>query len=65
MHKNDRETTAPNNQSPPPPPGVCIDWQEEKKQLPPINGDEDQFRRVWEEIDSLAYTYIWHLLVSF
>ncbi len=45
-------------------PGVCIPWEEKVKQLPPITGDEKLVRKVWEDVDSMAYTYIWHLLVS-
>lgn len=52
------------NQSPPTP-GVCIPWEEKKKELPPIQGDEAVFRQVWEDVDAMAYTYIWHLVVSF
>ncbi len=46
-------------------PGVCTPWEERKKELPPIQGDEALFRRVWEENDSLAYTFIWQCLLSF
>jgi len=46
-------------------PGVCYPWEEKVKQLPPIYGDPDLPRRVWEDIDGLAYLYIWHLLLSF
>jgi hypothetical protein len=46
-------------------PGVCIPWQEKLKELPEIQGDEELVRRVWEDVDSLAYTYIWHCLESF
>lgn len=47
------------------PPGVCVPWAEKKAELPPITGDEQLVRRVWEETDALAYMYIWHLVVSF
>ena len=46
-------------------PGVCIDWQEKLKELPRISGDEELFKKVWEDVDSLAYTYIWQCLLSF
>lgn len=46
-------------------PGVCIPWEERKAEMPPIEGDEELTRRVWEEIDGLGYMYIWHVLVSF
>ena len=45
--------------------GVCIPWEEKLKELPPITGDADLARRVWEEVDSLGNTFIWQLLVSF
>ena len=46
-------------------PGVCIPWQEKLKELPKISGDEQLIQKVWEDIDSLAYTYIWQCLLSF
>ncbi|MCY2952856.1 MAG: hypothetical protein NTU53_12910 [Planctomycetota bacterium] len=47
------------------PPGVCVPWEEKKKELPPIVGDEQLVKRIWEENDGLAYVYIWQLLLSF
>ncbi len=44
---------------------VCLAWEEKLKELPPPSGDPALLRRVWEEIDGLAYLYIWHLLLSF
>jgi hypothetical protein len=44
---------------------VCIPWEEKLKELPPICGDPDIPRRIWDEIEGLAYLYIWHLLLSF
>ncbi len=46
-------------------PGVCIPWQEKLKELPEIPGDAALCQQVWEDVDSLAYTYIWHCLLSF
>jgi hypothetical protein len=46
-------------------PGVCWPWEEKLKELPPICGDAGLPRRVWEEIEGLAYLYIWHLVLSF
>jgi len=46
-------------------PGVCVPWEEKVKELGKIRGDEELLRRVWEDIDSLGYIYIWHCLVSF
>ncbi len=47
------------------PPGVCIPWEHKVRELPEIKGDEQMVRRIWEENEGLAYTFIWHCLVSF
>jgi len=47
------------------PPGTCIPWEEKRKELPPISGDENLVKRTWEEVDSLGYMYIWQILLSF
>jgi hypothetical protein len=44
---------------------VCIPWEEKLRELPPILGDPEIPRRVWNDIEGLAYLYIWHLLLSF
>jgi len=46
-------------------PGVCIPWEEKVKELPELSGDPALARRTWENVDALAYTFIWHVLVSF
>jgi hypothetical protein len=46
-------------------PGVCVPWEEKKQALPAIVGDEKLVKKVWEDVDSLAYTFIWQLVVSF
>ena len=46
-------------------PGICIPWEEKLKELPELTGDKELFRRVWEDNEALAYTYIWHCLLSF
>ena len=46
-------------------PGECIPWQEKLKELPDIAGDKELTQRVWQDIDSLGYTYIWQCLLSF
>jgi len=47
------------------PPGVCVPWEEKRKELPRISGDEQLMKQVWENIDSLGYVYIWQCLLSF
>ena len=46
-------------------PGVCVPWDEKKKELPKILGDEKVVQKVWEDIDTLGYIYIWQCLLSF
>ena len=46
-------------------PGVCIAWEEKVRELPPLQGDEQIVKRVWEDVDALAYMYIWQCLLSF
>jgi uroporphyrinogen-III decarboxylase len=45
--------------------GVCTPWEQKRKELPKIQGDEALFRQIWENIDGLANMYIWQLLLSF
>jgi len=46
-------------------PGVCFPFEEKLKGMPPISGDPQIVRAVWDNIESLAYLYIWHMLLSF
>ncbi len=46
-------------------PGVCIPWEEKLKELPPLTGDAELAKRIWEETDALGYLFIWHCLLSF
>ena len=55
---NEQEKSGPR-------PGVCIPWEQQRRQIPNITGDQEQIRRIWEDIDSLGYVYIWQVLLSF
>jgi hypothetical protein len=46
-------------------PGVCIPFEEKLKDMPPISGDPELVRRVWNDVEGFAYMYIWHVLLSF
>jgi hypothetical protein len=61
----ENEKTAPGFKEPKIKPGVCISWDEKRKDLPDIKGDEELFKKVWQDNEALAYTYIWHCLLSF
>lgn len=43
-------------------PGVCIPWEEKIKEYEKITGDKEIVKTVWEDVDSLAYQYIWFCL---
>lgn len=46
-------------------PGVCIPWEEKRKEMPKISGDEELVKQVWQDVDGLGYLYIWQCLLSF
>lgn len=47
-------------------PGVCMPWEEKRRELPAeIPGDIDLARRIWEEIDGMGNMFIWQVLESF
>ncbi len=46
-------------------PGVCRPWEDKVKDLPEITGDKELIRKVWNDIEGLANTYIWQVLLSF
>ncbi|MBN2580471.1 MAG: hypothetical protein JXB10_15915 [Pirellulales bacterium] len=45
--------------------GVCVPWKEEHQRLPPLLGDENVVRQVFEHVDGLANMYLWQVLLSF
>jgi len=45
-------------------PGVCIPWEERVKEYKQITGDPKIVQKAWEEIDTLAYLYVWFCLIS-
>ncbi|MCC7175190.1 MAG: hypothetical protein IT159_08340 [Bryobacterales bacterium] len=64
---------SPSSPSPPaavtpvqwPADGVCFPWEQKVRELPSLSGDPFLFRKIWDELEGNAYTYIWHLLLSF
>ena len=46
-------------------PGAVVPWEEKLKELREISGDKEIVKRIHENIDALAYVYIWHCLLSF
>ncbi|GAB4255547.1 MAG: uroporphyrinogen decarboxylase family protein [Acidobacteriota bacterium] len=48
-----------------PRPGVCVPWEIRRDERPPADGDPKLLRRIWEDVESLGYSFIWQCLVSF
>jgi len=46
-------------------PGVCFPWETKLTEVPSIPGDACLVHRVWDDLEGLAYLYIWHVLLSF
>lgn len=46
-------------------PGVCIPWEQKRKEMPQITGDAALVQRIWEETDALGNMFIWQCLLSF
>jgi hypothetical protein len=46
-------------------PGTCLPWEEKRREIPEVKGDEQLVKRVWEDVDALGYIYIWQCLLSF
>ncbi|MGI6458136.1 MAG: hypothetical protein ACOX5R_21310 [bacterium] len=46
-------------------PGVCIPWQTRIEEYDGLPGDEDIVKKAWEDMDQLAYLYIWFCLIQF
>ncbi|MCA1901519.1 MAG: hypothetical protein LDL53_04775, partial [Candidatus Hydrogenedens sp.] len=48
-----------------PPAGVCVPWEEKRKEIPQIKGDELLVEQIWNGIEAHGYTFIWQMLLSF
>jgi hypothetical protein len=46
-------------------PAVCFPWEEKLRELSEIKGDKKLAKKVWEDIDTFGYIYIWQCLLSF
>ena len=46
-------------------PGECIPWDVKRKEFTKITGDEEQIKKIWQDVDGLGYMYIWQCLLSF
>ena len=70
-------SSTPSSAAPPPPPEnrcaepsfgpfpSCFSWESKLPELPPVSGDPQLLKQVWQNLDGLAYFYIWHLVLSF
>ncbi|MBT3286251.1 MAG: hypothetical protein HN380_02815 [Victivallales bacterium] len=46
-------------------PGVCLDWQDIQRELPPICGDAELMGEIWGNVDGLGNMFVWQCLLSF
>ncbi len=46
-------------------PGICCPFEEKLARMPAISGDPEIVRNVWDQLEGLAYLYIWHMVLSF
>lgn len=45
-------------------PGVCMPWGEKKKEYKEMKGDENLVKKQWEDIDTLAYIFMWWMVIG-
>ena len=45
--------------------GSCVSWEQKRKDFAKIQGDEQIFERIWDNVDALANMYVWQCLLSF
>ena len=45
--------------------GACVSWEQKRKDFKEIQGDDQLFERIWDNVDSLANMYAWQCLLSF
>lgn len=46
-------------------PGVCTPWDVKLKELPPLTGDAELAKKIWDNIEGLGNMFIWQVLLSF
>jgi hypothetical protein len=47
------------------PPGSVVPWEQKRAELGELSGSVELLQNIWTNVDSLANTYIWQLLLSF
>lgn len=47
------------------PPGTAVPFPARAEDLPPLQGDRELVQRVWREVDTAGYDFIWQMLLSF
>jgi hypothetical protein len=47
------------------PPGSVVPWDTKRAELGELSGNVQLLKDIWTNVDSLANTYIWQLLLSF
>jgi hypothetical protein len=50
---------AENNNNFVPEPGTCVPWSVKLQELGKLPGNEEIVKQAWENLDALAYGFIW------
>lgn len=72
-------SAQPNSAPPPAPPAerpspvvkptvngaVCYPWEKRLAEIPHLPGDAQLCSKIWQDLDAMAYFYIWHMVLSF
>ncbi len=40
-------------------PGVCLPWEQKRKEFAPVVEREELARNIWESVDGLGYGFLW------
>jgi hypothetical protein len=47
------------------PAGVCTPWEAVLPELPPLTGDAQLAKKIWDDVEGLGNLFIWQVLLSF
>jgi uroporphyrinogen-III decarboxylase len=46
-------------------PNECYAWQQKRREIGELPGDEQLCKRIWQDVDALGNCFIWQMLLSF
>jgi hypothetical protein len=48
-----------------PKPMTCMDWEAKRAEIENAIENEELTKKIWDDCESMAYIYIYHVLLSF